>query len=330
MGGIEKNLRQVVVLPGLSVIVPVYNAEKYLKRCVDSILKQTYADFELLLVDDGSFDRSGFICDEYAVKDSRVRVFHKPNGGVSSARNLGLDNAKGEWIAFIDSDDYVDAVYFDDLLGKAKEADADIVTCDVVIVEGEKETLFECYDWKDTSAESVGEFIVSPLTCVWGGLQKRSLYSKNHLRFPEGIKYCEDFHLLFRLYTYAKKALRWDKALYYYFQHPNSAVHNKNEVTDAGERWVCLDLLRFAGENGIVDVSEKYLSWRLMYASIPMLRSPRRYREFAGLYPAKRKYISTCPFLSKRQKLIAWLSSHYMTIVAIPAFYVCKILGKDV
>lgn len=94
-------------MPKISVIVPVYNTEKYLRRCIDSILAQTFTDFELLLVDDGSKDNSGAICDEYAKKDPRVRVFHKENGGVSSARNLGLDEAKGEWIAFVDSDDYI-------------------------------------------------------------------------------------------------------------------------------------------------------------------------------------------------------------------------------
>lgn len=93
--------------PKISVIVPVYNVEKYLRRCIDSILAQTFTDFELLLIDDGSKDSSGEICDEYARNDERVRVFHKENGGVSSARNLGLDNAKGEWVSFVDADDII-------------------------------------------------------------------------------------------------------------------------------------------------------------------------------------------------------------------------------
>lgn len=92
--------------PKVSVIVPVYNAGKYLHRCIGSIMAQTYTDFELLLVDDGSTDGSGKICDEYAQKDSRIRVFHKENGGAASARNVGLDNACGEWIAYIDGDDW--------------------------------------------------------------------------------------------------------------------------------------------------------------------------------------------------------------------------------
>lgn len=97
----------------ISVIVPVYNAEKTLRDCVDSILNQEYKNFEILLVDDGSKDSSPSICDEYASKDERVKVFHKPNGGVSSARNLGIDYAKGEWITFVDSDDYISESYFD-------------------------------------------------------------------------------------------------------------------------------------------------------------------------------------------------------------------------
>ena len=100
--------------PSISIIVPVYNSEKTLNRCVDSILSQTFQDWELLLIDDGSTDRSGKLCDEYALKDQRIKVFHKKNGGVSSARNIGLDHAKGEWITFIDSDDEIPKNTFTD------------------------------------------------------------------------------------------------------------------------------------------------------------------------------------------------------------------------
>ncbi|MGN1221356.1 MAG: glycosyltransferase family 2 protein [Candidatus Cryptobacteroides sp.] len=110
--------------PKISVIVPVYNSEPTIRRCVDSVLAQTFTDFECLLIDDGSKDKSGEICDEYATRDSRIRVFHKENGGVSSARNVGLDNADGEWIAFVDSDDWVGEKYLEPFL---YHSDADIV-----------------------------------------------------------------------------------------------------------------------------------------------------------------------------------------------------------
>lgn len=109
----------------ISVIVPVYNVEKYLRRCIDSILTQTFTDFELLLIDDGSKDESGKICDEYARKDERVRVFHKENGGVSSARNVGLDNARGEYISFCDADDWVDWSWLEEFCNK--------LPCDMVV-----------------------------------------------------------------------------------------------------------------------------------------------------------------------------------------------------
>lgn len=99
----------------ISIIVPVYNAEKTLHKCVDSIINQSYKDWELLLVDDGSIDRSALICDDYVKQDKRIKVFHKQNGGVSSARNVGLDNVKGEWVSFIDSDDWVEIDYLENL-----------------------------------------------------------------------------------------------------------------------------------------------------------------------------------------------------------------------
>ena len=105
----------------ISIIVPVYNTEKFLHRCIDSILAQTYTDFELLLIDDGSKDSSGAICDVYAAQDTRVRVFHKENGGVSSARKMGVENAKGSWIGFVDSDDEISSSYFKDLYEAAKK-----------------------------------------------------------------------------------------------------------------------------------------------------------------------------------------------------------------
>lgn len=110
----------------ISVIVPVYQVEKYLSKCLDSILAQTFIDFEVLLINDGSYDLSGVICDKYASKDSRIRVIHKKNGGVSSARNTGIDCAEGEWICFVDSDDYVDPNYLSNLL-RGVDNNTDIV-----------------------------------------------------------------------------------------------------------------------------------------------------------------------------------------------------------
>ena len=117
----------------ISIIIPVYNVEKYLNSCLDSVLAQIYENWECLLIDDGSKDSSGKICDEYASKDSRFRVFHKENGGVSSARNLGLDNAEGEWVTFVDSDDVLTNNFFSDFIIALQEnQDIDLFVGDVL------------------------------------------------------------------------------------------------------------------------------------------------------------------------------------------------------
>lgn len=113
----------------VSVIVPIYNVEKYIKQCIDSIINQTYINLEIILVNDGSTDSCGKICDEYAEKDTRIKVIHQKNGGVSCARNIALDNANGKWISFVDADDWIEDCYFEKLLDNAKREDVDVVLC---------------------------------------------------------------------------------------------------------------------------------------------------------------------------------------------------------
>ena len=129
-----------MVRPRLSIIVPVYNVEHYLRKSVDSILKQTFADFELILVDDGSPDNSGKICDEYAKKDLRIKVIHKKNGGLSDARNNGIEVAKGEIIGFVDSDDEIDATMYQEMIKYLDEYQLDIVCADTFVIKNGKKS----------------------------------------------------------------------------------------------------------------------------------------------------------------------------------------------
>lgn len=179
--------------PKISVIVPVYKVEEYLHRCVDSILSQSFTDFELILVDDGSPDNCGKICDEYAQKDSRVRVFHKPNGGVSSARNLGLDNAKGEWITFIDSDDYVEPGFL--IIPSTIRGDLLIQNYKVLYDNGyTKKTEFINEFISETQIlDYLGSHIVERIFRVpWAKFFKREIIVNNGIVFTEGIRIGED------------------------------------------------------------------------------------------------------------------------------------------
>lgn len=204
--------------PKISVIVPVYNAEKWLRRCVDSILAQTYTDFELLLVDDGSTDSSGAICDEYAALDARIRPFHKPNGGVSSARNLGLDNARGEWIAFCDADDYDDNKCLESLYSATKN-DCDLVSCG-----------YHWYKKDKTSGDFVPdqfignnkEYLQTVLNdemfgALWNKLFRKLIIDIHNLRLDTQLKFREDEEFLLRYLTYCRKCRTVSKVLYYYF-----------------------------------------------------------------------------------------------------------------
>ena len=184
--------RKIMNNPKISVIVPVYNAEKYLHRCVDSILAQTFPDFELLLIDDGSMDKSGEICDDYGEKDERVSVFHKLNGGVSSARNLGLDKAKGEWITFIDADDYVSVDYFDSIA----EQSADLIVLHNRIIYEDGSSHEEAIPTQNIfGKDKVNEFLKRNLLFMimrapWGKLFRHSLIG--NIRFDNTLRLGED------------------------------------------------------------------------------------------------------------------------------------------
>ena len=188
--------------PKISVIVPVYKAESCLHRCVDSILAQTFSDFEVLLIDDGSPDKSGEICDEYALKDSRVRVFHKENGGVSSARNLGLDNAKGEWITFCDSDDMFEKDSLFEYLKAAKISGAQIIRGGYRTIYSNNEIRL-CQINESKLIVSKDEMLLFMESSRYYGFLWNSLYHKSiieNIRFENIITWCEDH--LFSLIAY--------------------------------------------------------------------------------------------------------------------------------
>lgn len=180
-------------MPKISVIVPIYKTEAYLRRCVDSILAQTFTDFELILVDDGSPDKCYAICEDYKAKDSRVIVVHKKNGGVSSARNAGLDAVRGEFVTFVDSDDYVKPAYLRELL----ESGADFVCQNGDILKEDGTIAYkrpiETFHTQNLSAEDVYRMVYDDsLGYTWGKALRSDIIRKNHIQFRENMKFMED------------------------------------------------------------------------------------------------------------------------------------------
>lgn len=193
--------------PKISVIVPIYNTEKYLHRCIDSILVQSFTDFELLLIDDGSKDDSGTICDRYIKQDSWVKVIHKTNTGVSDTRNVGLDKAVGEYALFVDRDDWIAPDMLEVLYSAAILESADIVSCDFTMIGKDWEKSYETIDWNKDKTISVKRYITYVWTVMWNLLFRKDLYINYNLKYPLNIAYCEDFCLSVKLVFFATKLI---------------------------------------------------------------------------------------------------------------------------
>lgn len=208
----------------ISVIVPVYKVEEYLRRCIDSIINQTYRNLEIILVDDGSPDNCGKICDEYALLDKRIKVIHKENGGQSEARNYGLKIAKGKYFGFIDSDDYIKEDMYENLYNLLIKYDADISMCNIVkksnnkneIMENYKE--IEKYDTKSSLLELLDDHITN---YIYNKLYKREIW--NNIEFSVGI-ILEDMDVMYKILEKSKKIICTNKTEYYYCIRNNSSI----------------------------------------------------------------------------------------------------------
>lgn len=218
-------------MPQISIIVPVYNVEKYLNRCVDSILNQTFKDFELILVNDGSKDKSGNICDEYEKKDSRVKVIHKPNGGVSSARNTGIDNATGKYIMFVDSDDYIDSNMLSNML-KTINNDIDLIVSSIKMVTKNGNSEFKMPNKLYTTKEILEEYCCElfPRICLCGPvckIYKLEIINRYNLRFRTDLSLGEDTYFNMGYLKYSCCIVTVSEIYYFYMRDNESSLFSK-------------------------------------------------------------------------------------------------------
>ncbi|MCD7828059.1 MAG: glycosyltransferase [Clostridiales bacterium] len=229
-------------MPTISIIVPIYNVEKYLRKCIESILSQTFKDFELILIDDGSSDNSGKICDEYAKQDSRIIVIHQCNKGVSTARNKGLTSAKGDYIAFIDPDDYVAENYLEYLYNSLQEySDADYAVCSYAKVDENGNFIDEIsISFKTQCVAIIDDIDIYNLfstKLIWTSLYKKSslIINDKLLMFNEAIAHTEDVLFSHTVYVNSKKYVRLGNVLYFYLYRNDSVSHsgfNKNKISE--------------------------------------------------------------------------------------------------
>ena len=219
--------------PKISVVVPIYNSEKYIEKCIQSILVQSYDDFELLLINDGSKDGSGLICDNYAKVDTRIRVFHNSNKGVSAARNFGLDVSKGEWVTFVDSDDWIEVDYLKQLIQGNEE-------CDLVV------SYFYATGWSEWKSDpwKSGLYVDEGIKCCFNDnmrefsfmcskMYKNSILKQYNVRFDLNISYAEDSIFTFNYLQYTNTIRVQNDALYCYNCFPSQSLTTKRWAWEA-------------------------------------------------------------------------------------------------
>lgn len=215
--------------PYISIIIPVYNVEKMLRRCIDSVLRQKYQNYELLLIDDGSQDLSGVICDDYALRDSRIIVFHKENGGVSTARNLGIKKSLGQWLTFIDADDWVEPNYLSNI--------EDVNNADWIFAEWRTiwdkvhlNEILEYQDKLDYSSRKEIDIIWNKMAnldicrCPWGKFFKHSIIKENNILFDDDLHYGEDTVFNYQYLNYCQQIKLGNKPNAHYIFHQNEGT----------------------------------------------------------------------------------------------------------
>ncbi len=300
----------------VSVVVPAYNIENYIKKCLDSLVNQTYKNLEILVIDDGSTDGTGRICDEVARKDERVKVFHRTNEGLSEARNFGISKARGEYVALVDGDDYVDEDFVKDMWEAIEEAGADIAICGYNTKMPRRETILGREAVKRLLIQQENMEIVA-----WNKLYRRRVIGD--IKYPKGEKY-EDTLTTYKILAWAEEVVYVDKALYHYVVREGSIMgaSKTEERLAARERAAeeAIDYfkdedLKKAAEVGLLlakyawidavlqnEVSKKYLTknlkWvkenRERYASNEMMtRKLKLYNRLvqSGTYKAFRKLV---------------------------------------
>lgn len=257
----------------VSVIIPVYNVQTYLERCINSVLTQTYKNIQIILIDDGSTDSSGEICDVYANKYPQIEVIHQVNGGISSARNIGLTSIKGQWVSFLDADDYLSKSFVEQTLNACLQHDADIAICKQINVSKEQyceeqftiASNYECITGREAAIRHFGKEAFL-LNVAISRLSRASLW--NDLRFPSG-KIIEDVFVSHQLLYQARKIVIQDSRLYAYCLSPDSIMRSSftSKRLDALDAW--WEAIRFfeqIKDNALLDIAWRVYCNRLFDA----------------------------------------------------------------
>lgn len=308
----------------ISVIVPVYRVEKYLPACIDSILNQTFTDFELILVDDGSPDRCPEICDETAKRDARVRAIHQANQGLSAARNAGIEAAHGAWLSFVDSDDFLAPDFLETLHDAAVRAGADCALCGVQLTDeaGQKiGQLLSVADGMRTGRSILETLCRAPeitYLVAWNKLYRRDVFQT--LRYPVGMQN-EDTYLAAELFDTVQTVICVSKPMYFYRQRADSIMHTAVTTRNLDRMWAfehCFAYFEARGLEALMPDAEKKMFAKLTGV---YYRLPKEERQSDAVRQAKKAQWNAAMRLMKRGKLSARALARTLLFQALPGVY---------
>lgn len=254
----------------ISVIVPVYNIERYVERCINSIVKQTYCNLEIILVDDGSMDMSGKICDAWKQNDSRIKVIHKENGGLSDARNAGIDAASGQYYVFIDGDDEIHVEMIQRLYDALIAVKAEISMCRIEKIESSRRFTTRTFESKEAyielnSLDAVRKLLLDKMDCsACPKLYKKELF--DNIRFPKG-KTNEDFAVMYKIFITADKVVYMPDVLYFYFQREESITTTSFSIRQFDKYDNCIEMVEYIKNSmpEVINEAKFYLYRQTIY-----------------------------------------------------------------
>lgn len=317
--------------PLISIIIPCYKVEKYLSKCIDSIINQSYTNLEIFLIDDGSPDNCGKICDNYAQKDLRIKVIHKTNGGLSDARNVAIDKMTGEYVVFVDSDDYIAPTHIEGLYDMIQRNQAEIsINTFTSFYDGTKPlpTKKSSKEYVFSGLEATEKMFYQEMfdNSAWGKMYKASLFY--NIRYPKGLLY-EDLPTTYKLMLKASKVVYNNNQTYYYLLRGDSIEGSKFSSEKLNSALKLMELMEY-DKQSFQPIIKSYYCRMVSFTFHMILQMPKQYEHKSYFYNKLKKYRKIVLFDKKARKKtrLACLCSYFGINIVRILFHYIKNRGK--
>ena len=304
-------------MPKISIIIPIYNGEKYISRCLDSILNQTFSDYEIVIVDDGSTDSTAALCDKYALEDKRIKVTHSENGGSAKARNIGIElsSPQSEFLSFIDIDDWLAPNMYEELISNFRP-EQDIVYCNFTKIYQDSEIAYNTFEPGENIEECISNLLLDGHSGTpWNKLFRRALIINNNIRFRANAT-ADDLIFVCESFSVSRGIGKVNKYLYFYDLRNTSNITStiKKEIKESAYL-DAMELIRNCFESSKWgNRFYKEICWRAQVIKTDWVLVPEKYEKYHSTWPDSKKYTLSNPYLHKKMKIAMWMLDHHISL----------------